>query len=85
MIENVKAVLSAVGIVVAILLVLFVIAIFVDPVTEGELCSDHGGRWNSELNACECERDELSDPRVSKERTLYCNTPLVPSETQIRR
>lgn len=78
MIDNVKAVLGAVGIVVAILLVLFMISIFVYPITERELCHDHGGRWNHALNACECERDELSDPRISKERIVYCNTPVPP-------
>lgn len=80
MIDNLKAVLSAVAVVVAILLVLFMVALFVDPVTEMELCSDHGGRWNGALNACECTRDELSHPSVSRERIAYCHMPLPSSE-----
>lgn len=80
MIDSVKAVLSAVGVVVAILLVLFMIALFVDPVTEMELCSDHGGRWNGALNACECTRDELSHAGVSKERIAHCYAHLSSSE-----
>jgi hypothetical protein len=76
MFDGVKAVLRWIAIAVAILLVLLTIALFADPVTEAELCSDHGGRWNDTRNACECTYEELRHPRVSKERIAYCETPL---------
>ncbi len=76
MIDIIKAVLSVVSVLVATLLVLFVISLFFDPVTETEACSDDGGRWNPELKECECTREELGHPQVSKERIAYCDKNL---------
>ena len=74
MFKSVRVLLIYIGVAAVLILGLPLVAMeIIDPLTEIELCSDHGGRWNRVENKCECTREELSQANISEQRTAYCN------------